>query len=430
MFSKLRVVFDVAPNFAKRVLTALIVVSVLYLVIFYNDAGKMRDAGVYIDSGFAVFKGENPYECCSRWGSFGPVPFSAVMSIIPLAIRAAVVRILSLVGIYIFFRAVFPNKKSIEPLLIYLIIIWTSPVRELLVTNQMTGIAIGLLGVGIKLSDKLNFGNLVTFRKILAVIPFAMALDMKPHITVVFFISWAIFAKRMEIFLSTALVMITTHAIINLSQMRILELDWISRIGRLNSLASENSLGDTLAFWPILNNYINAPDFFHTLSMILTFTLTAICFCLAKKQQKDVAILVSFFVPATSIYYHFYDAVPLTVIVIILIVRMKNTFISGLVLSFFLVPLIFDSVRNQALIFSTGILIVVWVRERVSQRSYLQLLGRLFSGFTLAAIIHVLNLRLNLSEHLLQSLIVTQCLVLAMIIFFYSKKEKISILQA
>jgi hypothetical protein len=109
---------------------------------------------------------------------------------------------------------------------------------------------------------------------------------------------------------------------------------------------------------------------------------------------------------------------------------MKNTFISGLVLSFFLVPLIFDSVRNQALIFATGILIVIWVHERVSQRSYLQLLGGLFSGFTVAAVIHVLNLRLNLNEHLLQSLIVTQCLILAMTIFFFSKKEKISIVQA
>jgi hypothetical protein len=261
------------------------------------------------------------------------------------------------------------------------------------------------------------------------VIPFAMALDMKPHMTIVFFISWAIYAKRIDIFLSTTFVMITTHAMINLSQMRILELDWISRIGRLNSLASENSLGDTLAFWPILNNYINAPDFFHTLSMILTFTLAAICFYLAKKQQKDAAILLSFFVPATSIYYHFYDAVPLTVIVVILIVRMKNTFISSLVLSFFLVPLIFDSVRNQALIFAMGILTVIWVHKRVSQRSYLRLFGGLLSGFTVAAVIHILNLRLDLNEHLLQSLIVTQCLVLAITIFFYSKKEKISIVQ-
>lgn len=429
MFSKLRVVFNVAPNFIKRVLIALIIVSALYLVIFYNDAGKMRDAGVYFDSGLAVFKGENPYECCSRWGSFGPVPFSALMSIIPLAIRAAAVRILSLVGIYIFFRAVFPNKKSIEPLLIFLIIIWTSPVRELLVTNQMTGIAVGLLGVGIKLSDKLNFGNLVTFRKILAAIPFAMALDIKPHMTIVFFISWAIFAKRVDIFLSTVLVLITTHTIINLSQMRILELDWISRISRLNSLASENSLGDTVAFWPILNNYINAPDFFHFLSLIFTFTLTAICFYLSIKQQKDAAIFLSFFVPATSIYYHFYDAVPLTVIVVILIIRMKNTFISGLVLSFFLVPLIFDSVRNQALIFTVGIVTVMWLSMRVSQRSYLQLFGGLFSGFIVAAVIHVLNLQLDLNERLLHSLIVTQCLVLALIIFFNSKKEKISITQ-
>jgi hypothetical protein len=247
--------------------------------------------------------------------------------------------------------------------------------------------------------------------------------------TIVFFISWIIYAKRLDIFLSTAIVMFSTHAIINFSQMRILELDWLSRIRNLNSLASENSLGDTLAFWPVLNNYIKAPDFFHTVSMILTIILTLFCFYLAKNQQKDSAIFLSFFVPATSIYYHFYDAVPLTVIVVILIARMKNTFISALVLSFFLVPLIFDSVRNQALIFAIGFLVMFWVHERVSDKSYRVLFGGLFSGFAVAVFVHILNLRLDLNEHLLQSLIVTQCLVLALVIFFFSKREKIPVTQ-
>ena len=429
MASTLRKILLSRKDALKNLLITAILLSAAYLVIFYNDAGKMRDAGVYIDSGFAVFKGENPYECCSRWGSFGPVPFSALMAIVPLDIRAGAVRILSLLGIYCFYRVIFPNKRILEPFLVFLIILWTSPVRELLVTNQMTGVAIGLLGLGIKLSERYKAGKILTFPKLLSAIPIAMALDMKPHMTIVFFISWIIFAKRLDIFLSTAIVIFSTHAIINLSQMRILELDWLSRIRNLNSLASDNSLGDTLAFWPVLNNYIKAPNFFHTVSMILTITLTLICFYLAKNQQKDSAIFLSFFVPATSIYYHFYDAVPLTVIVVILIARMKNTFISALVLSFFLVPLIFDSVRNQALIFAIGILTMFWIHERVSDKSYAALFGGLFSGFAAAVFVHILNLRLGLSEHLLQSLIVTQCLVLALVIFFFSKREKIPVTQ-
>ena len=108
---------------------------------------------------------------------------------------------------------------------------------------------------------------------------------------------------------------------------------------------------------------------------------------------------------------------------------MKNTFISALVLSFFLVPLIFDSVRNQALIFAIGILTMFWIHERVSDKSYAALFGGLFSGFAAAVFVHILNLRLDLSEHLLQSLIVTQCLVLALVIFFFSKREKIPVTQ-
>ena len=428
MFSRLQARVDITPNKARLLLISLIVLSATYLVIFYNDAGKMRDAGVYIDSGLAVLKGENPYECCSRWGTFGPVPFSAFMSVIPIDVRAGVVRVLSLAGIYYFFRTVFPNKKTVEPYLIFLIIVWTSPVRELLVTNQMTGIAVGLLGVGIKLSEKWDSGKVLTPYKLLAAIPFAMALDMKPHLTIVFFISWSIFAKRMDIFLSTAIVMIATHAIIDISQMRILELDWISGIGRLNSLASENSLGDTLAFWPILNNYINAPNFFHTLSMILIVVCSISSFYLARIQKKEAAIFLSFFVPATSIYYHFYDAVPLVVIVAIFIARMKNTFVTGLVLSFFLIPLVFDSLRNQVLIFSIGLLVIIWVRKNLSGSSFLMLLVGLLFGFGAAVLLHFINLELNLSQHLLQSLIVTQCLVLSVILLLFSKKERISLI--
>ena len=197
----------------KKILVAAILLSATYLVIFYNDAGKMRDAGVYIDSGLAVFRGENPYDWGSRWGSFGPVPFSAVMAIVPLDIRAGAVRILSLVGIYCFYRVIFPNKRILEPFLVFLIILWTSPVRELLVTNQMTGVAIGLLGLGIKLSERYKAGKILTFPKLLSAIPIAMALDMKPHMTIVFFISWIIFAKRLDIFLSTAIVIFSTQAI-------------------------------------------------------------------------------------------------------------------------------------------------------------------------------------------------------------------------
>jgi hypothetical protein len=429
MASTLRNVFLSRKDVVKNLLIVAILLSAVYLIILYNDAGKMRDAGVYVDSGFAVFKGENPYVCCSRWGSFGPVPFSALMAIVPLDVRAGTVRILSLAGIYCFYRVIFPNKETWEKLLVFFIILWTSPVRELLVTNQMTGVAVGLIGLGIKLSERYRVGKILTFAKLLSAIPIAMALDMKPHVTIVFFVSWVIYAKRLDVFFSTVIVMFTTHAIINFSQGRILELDWSSKIRNLNSLASENNLGDTLAFWPVLNNYIKAPDFFHALSIILSLNLTIVCFYLAKNQKKDSAIFLSFFVPATSIYYHFYDAVPLTVIVVILIVRMKNTFISALVLSFFLVPLIFESVRNQALIFAIGFLKIFWIHERVSDKPYAVLFGGLISGFAAAVVVHILNLRLDLSEHLLQSLIVTQCLVLALVIFFFSKKEKIHVTQ-
>ncbi len=412
----------------KRILIALQIISVAYLVWFYKDAGNMRDAGVYFDSGIAVLKGENPYECCSRWGSFGPVPFSAVMSIVPLVIRASVIRVLSILGIYLFFRMIFPNKRSIEPLIIFLIVIWTSPVRELLVTNQMTGITMGLLGLGIWLYKNIEARELISFSKLLSAIPFAMAIDMKPHLTAIFFITWVVAKRRPDVFVNTVIVLVFTHMAINVSQNRILELDWLTRIQKLNSMASDNSLGDSLSFWPILNHYLSQPKLLHSISLTVTILLACVCLFLAVKRREYETYYLSFFVPATSIYFHFYDAIPLVLFAIVLILKLKNTFFSGMVLSFYLVPLIFQSVRNQALVVSMGILVASWLYFQSTEKSAYKIVSGIISGFAAAFLLHVFNLQLDLNEHLLQSMMVTQCLILSLILFWISKKEKVNLL--
>ena len=253
----------------KNAYFAMISISILYLLIYYNDNGNMHDAGVYVDSGLAVFNGENPYECCSRWGSFGPVPFSAFIVVFPLAMQAAVVRLLSLAGIYMFLRTFFPTKVETDRYLIFLVIIWCSPVRELMVTNQMTGICIGLVALGVKIHE---LHGRYKYSKTLAIVSatlFAMALDMKPHITIIFFISWCIYRKAIKLFAYVIIALMSTHALIDFSQNKILELDWLANLRGVNSSAIQSTLGDSLSFWPILNNYIARGKIFYYFSIIL-----------------------------------------------------------------------------------------------------------------------------------------------------------------
>jgi len=415
---------------AKFIAFVPIALSAIYLLFYYRDGGNMHDAGVYIDSGFAVFKGENPYECCSRWGSFGPVPFSALMSLVPFAIRATTVRILSLIGIYLFLRTIFPSKRTFEPYFMFLIILWSSPVRELLVTNQMTGIAIGLLALGVKLNDGIGVAKASMTAKIISAIVFAMAIDMKPHISLVFFISWTIYRREIKSLIRTAGTLLVTHLIIDLSQFRILELDWLSHLRGLNTSATQNTLGDSLAFWPILNNYFSAGKFFYYFSFLLTICLTILCFYLAKNRKWEEVVVLSFFIPATSIYFHFYDAVPLTVVLGILVVRNKNLLLTTFCVSMFLIPIEFKSVRNI-------ILVIVIALSLLAAKSYKTDFKKTFvdlcffiAGFFASFALHVFNSSLHLIDHLLQSLIVTECLILVMSLYAYSKKKSVFLIEA
>ena len=413
-------------KYGKSVANLSILVSLLYILVYYNDDGNLRDAGVYFDSGIAVLKGENPY-VASRWGSFGPVPFSILLSVIPEGMRAIAVRILSLAGIYVFFRIFCPNKRLIEPFAISFIILWTSPVRELMVTNQMTGIAIGLLALGAKFLNPFTSFRDITKETLIGALFFAMALDLKPHICIFFFLSWVIYKKSFQKFLIVALTLFITHLTINLSQMRILEKDWFTALSGVNKSASQASLGDSVSFWPILNYFIDATSFLYFASILITCALAGVCFYSAFKGRWEEVLILSFFIPSTSIYYHYYDAVPLCVLLVVMLFRIGNPFLESFAISFILIPKEYMSFRNQVLV----LLVVGFLTSRsmiVSKSKKKELIvGSTILGLAASTLLHLINTWLELSDHLLQSLIVTESLVIIMILYFYARARKISI---
>ena len=421
------VVQALAGNFAKYLLPFTTIFSLIYLLLYYNDGGDMHDAGVYFDSGMAVLRGDNPY-LASRWGSFGPVPFSILLSVIPIEARAVAVRILSMVGIYLFFRIIFPNKRLIEPLAISLVLLWLSPFRELMVTNQMTGIAIGLLAIGVKFLDSFSSFRNITTKAITGSLLFSMALDLKPHICLFFFISWAIYHKSLAKLYIVVLTLFTTHSIINLSQMRILELDWFSALNNLNESASQNGLGDSLSFWPIIKYYLEAPTLIYALSIITPVLLSLLCFYLAHKGKWEVIVVLSFFIPATSIYYHFYDIVPLCVVFVVMLFRINNIFLATFAVSFILIPKEYLIARNQILILAIVTLYVLFEIVRNKEAGTLKILASALLGVIISFLLRIFNTNLELSDHLLQSLIVTESLMMIIGLFVYTRVKRISII--
>lgn len=412
----------------KNAYFAMISISILYLLIYYNDNGNMHDAGVYVDSGLAVFKGENPYDFGTRFGTFGPLPFSLLLMIFPDVLQAAVVRLLSLAGIYIFLRTFFPTKVEMDRYLIFLVIIWCSPSRELMVTNQLTGICIGLVALGVKIHELHGRYKYSKTLEIVSATLFAIALDMKPHITIIFFISWCIYRKSIKLFAYVIIVLMSTHALIDFSQNKILELDWLANLRGVNSSAIQSTLGDSLSFWPILNNYIAGGKIFYYFSIILVLFFLILCINLSKKGNYETMIFCSFLTPSLFIYFHFYDVVPLTVILAILVLRVKNHVLVAFSISMYLIPIEYMSIKNTILVYAFIILLTVRKSKRLEKTIWIRNSLLSIIGWAMSYLLHTFNSILGLSDHLLQSLIVTECLIIVTVLFYYSKRKEISLI--
>lgn len=397
-----------------------ILISLTYLLYHFNDGGNLHDAGVYFESGKLVLLRENPYSISdfgpARWGSFGPVPFTLFLTLVPEGFRALVVRAVSLIGILLFLRIFFTKLGRTQISTIFLVVIWTSPVRELLVTNQMVGIEMGIIALSVYLWQKSeNTKNI--WLGILASFFFVIAIDLKPHLSLVFFVAFTILMRTSKIFWVTVIEYVLLHTLVDLSQKRILEIDWLASISSLNKSANTNSLGDSLSFWPILNNYLKLPEVFYLLAICITVFLTLLCFYQAQKREWEHSLFLSFFVPSTFIYFHFYDAVPLCAIFVVYVSKNFNLQYSTFALSFILIPKEFLVPRNIILLLSI-LLIFLFKELHRSKLSHLpKILLKMFSGLLFTLMLHIFNRSLHLSDHLFQSLIVTESLLLILFTF-------------
>ena len=398
--------------------------SVFYICLYYNDGGNLHDAGVYFESGLAVLHGHNPYEI-SRWGSFGPVPFSLIMLLVPDFFKAIVIRCLSLVGLFLFLNNTFTRSSFQKKLLIFLVLIWTSPVRELMVTNQMTGIAIGVLSLGIRfLGERLgNRGKLISGTLLVAV-----ALDLKPHICIFLFLAWVIYTKSLRNFIFVSSTLFLAHGLIDLSQMRVLEYDWYKILSGVTSSATKNTLGDSLSFWPLLNHWWPHPQNIYIISGVTTLVLSVLCIYFARTDEWEKTLFLALFIPTTLNYFHFYDLVPLCVLYVSILFRIQNLYLTSFTLPILLIPKEYLVFRNQILVLAVLSLFIFHKKMSQTKTATIAQILLIIFGLLSSIVLHTINRKLNLSEHLLQSLITTESAVIILFTYLFLRWKKITLL--
>jgi hypothetical protein len=421
-------------KWASKILSTLIVLSSTFLLYQYREGGlkdagltdtSIRDVGGYISTGKRIIDQVNPYipdgELWggARWGTFGTIPVALVAELIPRFLQVVVFQTLGLLGLYLFLATVFRKIPKVYVYSIFLLLIWSSSYREMLATNQIIGMVLGLIALGMK-ALFLYEGNKRHLIKFLGTLSFVIALDLKPHISGLLIVGLYLFFRRGLDFIWLVTLYVVTHAAVNVYLGRIVELDWIEKVGTLSDRANRNELGDSVTFWPVIRKYINIEGSFGVVSKATLLLLVLLTFWLAYKKYWGSFFFLSFFAPAFSIYFHYYDAVPFVALMFWAILSRRQSILSFAVLDLLVISKEANSLKNIVLVVCISSLIATFSTSSNSTR----LRNMVFSviGFGIWQSIYHVNSRLNLDQYELQSLVVTEVLVLAALYFIISSR--------
>lgn len=415
-----------------KILSILIVLSSAFLLYQYREGGikdagltdtSIRDVGGYITTGKRIFDQVNPYipdgELWggARWGTFGTIPVALISELIPRFLQVVFFQTLGLLGLYLFLATIFRKIPKVYIYSIFLLLIWSSSYREMLATNQIIGMVLGLVALGVN-GLFLYEGNKRHLIKFLGTLSFVIALDLKPHISGLMIVGLYLFFRRGLDFVWLVTLYVVTHAAVNVYLGRIAELDWIEKVGTLSDRANKNELGDSVTFWPVIRKYINLEGSFGIVSKITLLLLVLLTFWRAYRRYWGSFVFLSFFAPAFSIYFHYYDAVPLVGLILWAILSRQKSILTFVVLDLLIISKEASSLKNIVLVITISFMVAIFSTSSNSTRAR----NLVFSviGFGAWQLIYYANSKLNLNQYELQSLVVTEVLVLAAIFFIQS----------
>jgi hypothetical protein len=424
---------NLVNHWGSQAISTLIILSSTFLLYQYREGGvkdaglpytSIRDVGGYITTGLKIMDKVNPYIPDgtlwggARWGTFGTVPVAMISELIPRALQVVFFQIIGLLGLYLFIRTIFRKISNLQANVIYLLLIWSSSFREMLTTNQIIGMVLGLIAIGMRSLFAEQYKKTPLIQQILGTLCFVIALDLKPHISGLLIVGLYIYFRRGVDFLKLVGAYLITHAAVDIYIGRVVEIDWLKILSGLNEKANRNELGDSVTFWPVVRRFVNIDSSFGLVSKATLLVLILLTFTYAYKRNWQVFIFLSLFAPSFTIYFHYYDAVPFFGLVFWVILSRPKSIFSFLILDILLISKESSSLRNIALVVVVSFLVAIFSATTNSNRNRNLVFAVI--GFALWQLIQIANSNSGSDQYELQSLVVTQVLILSGLLFIRS----------
>jgi hypothetical protein len=279
-----------------------------------NPTPGIRDLGAYLEIGNQVLNGQNPYVNPNlRAGYLGSIAISLLDNLFSQRTLSFLWQILTVLSFIIFSYSIsrILNLRSL-PLMMILIMIWFSSVRENLVTNQITGL-IALIYALIFILIKNNQNFCVLHHFTIAVLT-VLAWDLKPHLTILPLLLVFVYIKRFSLIVASFTLWILSHFFFFILFDKPLFLEWLRS---LIMQAGDNSpyFGDSRFVWNLLINFGIPKSLIFFTSMFLVLFASSCLVFFREKFSLNTFLILAFSIPALGIYFHFYDFSILAVLV-------------------------------------------------------------------------------------------------------------------
>jgi hypothetical protein len=376
------------------------------MVLYYYRLGGTRDFGLYVNAGRAFISGENAYETqLWRSGSFGSTVIWLISLPIPSSLEPLIFQIFSFAGFFAFANLI--GIASEKRYWIFGLILFLSPVREVINTIQITGFVIGLLAVSLLDRSSRSMLNPLTYTFIQG-ISLAIALDLKPHSII--FVVGLLFMKKIKrdvIFCAFGICLIG-HAVINLINKTILEVSWFRNLVSLGNASGEG--GESTSVWRLVDYLSKGAIKTSVISPLLIACLLLIVGFFGKKFNFRDLVLIGLIASSLMTYMHYYDLAPLSVFTLAIFSKNAKSILGLASLMFMILPREVGSFRNVVILILLTTLIMLFI-EIKSDGAFDRLIVIGLATLTFIGL-HLVNYLLALEYRLGHALVATQTLIL------------------
>jgi hypothetical protein len=339
-------------KFSNKLSVIFLILSTISVMAYYRHGGT-RDFGLYVRAGDAFIHGENAYITQSwRSGSVGAVfiwflslPFSQYLQV-------WLFQLINFAGFWNFCRIFI--KKWKHQYWIFGLLLFLSPIREVINTLQITGLVFGLLSLYL-MKNPFSFGMKHRLFQIFQSIALGLAIDLKPHsiLIVVALLGIAGF-KRFEILLAVNIILVC-HLGIDLIHQRILEFDWLRGLFKLGNTSGEN--GESTSIWKLIDNITHSSINTGIISICAVTISFLFSISRINKSPNLKLVILGLLTTALIPYMHYYDLAPLAVIALVKFMQSGNSVFGLTLIMFLILPREISSPENVLILVCLVILI-------------------------------------------------------------------------